>query len=134
AAVVTDGFGLLSSSPQSKGKASAAKTPSQVKVAVLNGTQETGVPAVPHLATEVSNQVVKPAGYSHGPVTNAPASFQKTVVMFRHGHAAEAKALATSVKPKLGDTPTQAMTASVQSVANPARLALVIGLDDSSFG
>jgi LytR cell envelope-related transcriptional attenuator len=132
AAIVTSGFGLISSG--GGGKSKAAKGPKDVKVAVLNGTQEPGVSAVPHLATQVSNQVVEPAGYKTGPVTNAPASFTKTVVMFRHGHGQDAKALATTVKPKLGQTPTQAMTGAVQSAANPARLALVIGLDDSSFG
>jgi hypothetical protein len=132
AAVVTSGFGLISSGEG--GKSKAAKGPKHVKVAVLNGTLEAGVPPVPHLASKVSNQVVKPAGYSIGPVTNAPSSFAKTVVMFRHGHASDAKGLATSVKKKLGQTPTQPMTGSVQSTAKPARLALVIGLDDSSFG
>jgi hypothetical protein len=134
AAVVTDGFGLLSSNEGGGGSAKADKGPSHVKVAVLNGTQEAGVPAVAHLASEVEKQVIKPAGYAVGPVTNSPESFTKTVVMFRHGHDADAKALATAVKPKLGNTATQPMTNTLQSAANPARLALVIGLDDSSFG
>ncbi len=133
AAVVTSGFGLLSSEGGG-GKAKADKGPSHVKVAVLNGTAEPGVPAVAHLASEVEKQVVKPAGYGVGPVTNAPGSFTKTVVMFRSGHEGDAKALATAVRPKLGTTKTQPMTAPVQSTAKPARLALVIGLDDSSFG
>jgi hypothetical protein len=133
AAVVTSGFGLISTGGES-GKVKAAKTPGHVKVAVLNGTQEPGVPAVPHLASEVEKQVVKPLGYAIGPVTNAPESFTKTVVMYRSGHGGDAKSLATAVKGKLGVTGTKAMTNSVQSTANPARLALVIGLDDSSFG
>lgn len=133
AAVATSGFGLLSSSGEN-GKATVAKTPGHVKVAVLNGTQEPGVPAVPHLASEVEKQVVKPAGYGIGPVTNAPESFTKSVVMFRSGHEQDAKALATAVNGKLGKTGTKPMTKPIQSTAKPARLALVIGLDDSSFG
>ena len=134
AAVITRGFGLLSSEGGGGGKAKADKGPSHVKVAVLNGTEETGVPAVPHLASEVEKQVIKPAGYGVGPVTNSPMPSSKTVVMFRPGHGADAKALATAIRPKLGTTNTQAMTGEVRSTANPARLALVIGLDNSSFG
>jgi hypothetical protein len=134
AAVVTSGFGLISSGGGSGGNAKAAKGPSHVKVAVLNGTQEAGVPAVAHLASDVEKQVVKPLGYKVGPVTNSPMPVSKTVVMFRAGHGADAKALATAVRPKLGTTKTKPMTSSIQSTAKPARLALVIGLDDSSFG
>jgi len=133
AAVVTSGFGLIGSG-SGGGKASSAKGSAHLRVAVLNGTQENGVPAVSNLASKVANQVVKPHGYRPGPVTNAPASFPKTVIMFRAGHGADAEALATTVKKKLGTTPTHTMTGTIRAAAGKARLALVLGLDDSSFG
>jgi len=131
AVVLTSGFGLIGSG--GGGKTQAARPPSSIKVAVLNGTQENGVQAVAGLASAVAHKVVKPAGYRAGPVTNAPGSFATTVVMFKPGHGGDAKALATAVQPKLGKTPTQSMTGSTQSVAGKAKLALVIGLDDSRF-
>jgi hypothetical protein len=54
--------------------------------------------------------------------------------MFSPHDAASARALATAVKPKLGRTPVQKMTATTQSAAGKAQLALVIGLDDAEFG
>jgi hypothetical protein len=133
AAVLTRGFGLAGSSSEG-GPARAARPPSHLRVAVLNGTQEAGVQAVAGLASKVAHEVVKPAGYKAGPVTNAPGSFRRTVVMFKHGHGGEAKALATAVQPKLGTTPTQSMTGATRSVVGKAELAVVIGLDDSRFG
>src|SRR5436190_7906195 len=130
AAVLTEGFGLVGSK-SGGGSGRAARPPSSLKVAVLNGTEENGVQAVAGLASKVAHKVVKPAGYRAGPVTNAPGSFATTVVMFRRGHGGDAKALATAVQPKLGKTPTQSMTGSTRSVAGKAKLALVIGLDDS---
>jgi hypothetical protein len=132
AAIITDGFGLVGSKSHG-GRARAARPPSHVRVAVLNGTQENGVQAVAGLASKVAHKVVKPAGYKAGPITNAPGSFTTTVVMFKPGHGGDAKALATAVRPKLGKTPTQSMTGSTRSVAGKAKLALVIGLNDSRF-
>jgi hypothetical protein len=134
AAVVTKGFGLLGGGPSSRGRADVAMSPSSLRVAVLNGTQENTVPAVPNLASNVANQVLKPAGYRTGPVTNAPGSFATTVVMFTPHEAPAARALATTVKPKLGRTPVQPITGSIKPVAGKAELALVIGLDDARFG
>ena len=134
AAVVTKGFGLIGGETASHGRADLAEGPSSVQVAVLNGTQETGVAAVPNLASHVAHQVVKPAGYRAGPITNAPGSFATTVIMFAPRYAAAARELATAVKSKLGRTPVQPMTGSTRSAAGKADLALVIGLDDARFG
>jgi hypothetical protein len=130
-AVVTKGFGLVGGGAAAKRH---AERPSSVRVAVLNGTQETGTAAVSGLASRVAHEVVKPAGYRAGPITNAPGSFATTVVMFARHEASAARALVTTVKPKLGRTPVQPMTASTRAVAGKAQLALVIGLDDSGFG
>lgn len=134
AAVVTKGFGLIGGGTTHHGRADAALRPSSIRVAVLNGTQESGVGAVPGLASSVAHDVVKPAGYRTGPITNASGSFATTVIMYGQHDAPAAKALATAVEPKLGHTPVQPITGSTRSVAGKAELALVIGLDDSRFG
>ena len=53
--------------------------------------------------------------------------------MFVAGHEAEAKRLAKDIAPKLGDTPTDKMTAEVEARSKGASLALGLGLDDSQF-
>ena len=95
-------------------------------MAVLNGTD------VPGLAALVDKQVVKDAGYKTGTIDNAGSSFANTVAMFAPGHEAEAKRLAKAIEPKLGDTPTEAMTTDVTARASGAPLALGLGLDDSA--
>jgi hypothetical protein len=124
AAILTSGFGLVGGEDQPGHRHGSAKP----KVAVLNGTSVTG------LADLVEKKVVKKAGYKTGPVTNAGSSFANTVVMYRPGGRGQAKDLATAIKPKLGETPVQAMTADVKGRAAGAQLALALGLDDSSFG
>lgn len=125
AGVLTSGFGVLAGDEQGKHHRHAGPKPS---VAVLNGT------AIPDLAARVNTGVVEPAGYKTGTVANAGSSFTTTVVMFAPGHQAEAKALATAIRPKLGETPTQEMTSDVKSRAGGAPLALNVGLDDSRLG
>jgi hypothetical protein len=126
AAVLTSGFGLLSDSKGDRGhEAGAASKP---PVAVLNGTSVTG------LADRVNKDVIKPAGYKVGPVTNSGSSFSNTVIMYLPDHRAEAKALAGEVKRKLGDTPTGQMTPDVKARSGKAPLALALGLDDAQFG
>jgi len=123
---VTSGFGLVGGNDgASHHKGGSASKP---KVAVLNGTSVTG------LADLVEKQVVKPAGYKSGVVTNAGSSFANTVVMYLSGGRSQAKKLAAAIKPKLGDTPVQAMTSDVKARTGGAPLALALGLDDASFG
>jgi LytR cell envelope-related transcriptional attenuator len=133
AAALTSGFGLVSSNATGR-DGGATAPPGKIRVAVLNGTQESGVAPVAGLASTVTHDVVKPAGYKAGPVTNAPGSFSSTVIMFTRHHLPDARALATAVKPKLGQPQVQPITGSVRSVAKKAELALVVGLDDSRFG
>jgi hypothetical protein len=125
AGVLTSGFGVVGGDDgKQHGHGSSAKP----HVAVLNGTGVSG------LAALVAKQVVKDAGYKTGTVANAGSSIAKTVVMFAPGHEPQAKKLAKAVKPKLGDTPTKAMTADVMALAKDAPLALGLGLDDAQFG
>ena len=126
AGVLTSGFGLFGgNAPQSRNTHQGSTR--KPTVAVLNGT------SVPGLAARVGRKVVKAAGYRTGTITNAGSSFSGTVIMFTSGHEAQAKALATAVKPELGGTPTQGMTAEVRARAGGAPLALGLGLDDSRF-
>ncbi|HMC06568.1 MAG TPA: LytR C-terminal domain-containing protein [Solirubrobacterales bacterium] len=123
AGVATSGFGLVGGGG---GADKHQKHNGRPNVAVLNGT------AVPNLAAQVDQQVLKPAGYKSGTVSNAGSTFAQTVVMYDSGHRADAKSLATAIQPKLGKTPTQAMTSDVRSHAGAAPLAVAVGLDDSS--
>jgi len=125
AGVVTSGFGLVGG--DGSGKHDKHGHSSKPMVAVLNGT------SVPNLASRVEQDVVKAAGYKSSDVTNSPSSFAKTVVMYTSGRRAEAKALATAIKPKLGQTPTEPVTADVKARAGGAPLALAVGLDDAGF-
>lgn len=133
AGILTGGFGL-GGGGASKHPAKPIAAPAQTKVAVLNGSQQQGVAGVPGLAGAVLNQVVKPAGYRTGKVADAPTPFAKSTVLFAHGQAREAKALAAAVKPKLGTTKIQAMSSDVGSLVGKTPLALIIGADDTSFG
>jgi LytR cell envelope-related transcriptional attenuator len=126
AGALTSGFGVLGDS-DGKRREHGGSSP-KPSVAVLNGT------GVPGLAALVDEQVVQPAGYKTGTIDNAGSSFANTVAMFAPGKEAQAKRLAKAIESKLGDTPTQAMTADVRARAGDAPLALGLGLDDSRFG
>jgi hypothetical protein len=125
--VVTSGFGLVGGGGGGDGKHGSTAKPKPT-VAVINGT------AVPGLAATVEQQVVKKAGYKTGPVGNANASVNQTVVEYTHGMRADAQKFAAAVKSKLGDTPVQPMTPETKSAAGKVDLALVLGLDDAGFG
>ncbi len=124
-AVLTSGFGLVGADD---GRHHHKGTSPKPTVAILNGTSVTG------LADAVDRQVVKPAGYKSGMVTNAGSSFANTVVMYTPGGRGEGKRLAGAIKPKLGETPVQGMTPDVKARAGGASLALGVGLDDAGFG
>jgi hypothetical protein len=124
--VVTSGFGLVGGGTGDQKHPSGAKRlPS---VAVINGTSVSG------LAATVEQRVVKRAGYDPGPVGNAAATVDATMVEYAGGMRADALALAKAVKPELDDTPVQPMTADIKDIAGKAELALVLGLDDAGFG
>jgi len=124
AGVLTSGFGVFGGNDGNHHKHGSSGKP---HVAVLNGT------GVPGLAALVGKQVVKAAGYKTGTVANAGSSFTNTVAMFAPGQEPQAKKLAKAIKPKLGDTPTTAMTTDVRARADGAPLALALGLDDAQF-
>ena len=117
AGALTSGFGLFGGDGAKRQE--PRRSLLEAAVAVLNGT------AVPGLADAGRKEVVKPAGYKAGTVDNAGSSFANTVVMFAPGREAEAKKLAKAIEPKLGETPTQAMTPDVERARGrrPWRLA-----------
>ena len=127
--VATSGFGLVGGGGDGGGGGTpGSHAKSKPTVAVINGT------SVPGLAATVEQKVVKRAGYKPGPVGNANASVNATVVEYTNGMRSEAQKLAAAVKPQLGDTPVQPMTADTKAAAGKVDLALVLGLDDAGFG
>jgi len=127
-AVVTSGFGLVGGGDGGGGGKDGGKAPPKATVAVINGTN------VPGLAATVEQGVVRKAGYKTGPVGNATASVNATVVEYASGKRADAQQFAAAVKKQLGETPVQPMTPETRSAAGKVDLALVLGLDDAGFG
>lgn len=127
--VVTSGFGLVGGGGGGGGDGKQAGTAKpKPTVAVINGT------AVPGLAATVEQKVVEKAGYKSGPVGNANASVNQTVVEYTNGMRSDAQKFAAAVKKQLGDTPVQPMTPETKAAAGKVDLALVLGLDDAGFG
>jgi len=103
------------------GKQSAALRPSQIEVAVLNGT------AVEGLAGTYGGMVEK-KGFKLGAVTNSNSSFEESVVMFKPGDGREAHRVATALEIKH----VRPITEEIALVAAGAPVAVVIGEDNAS--
>jgi hypothetical protein len=116
---------LISGSDEGSGgagsKQAAAKIkPSEIEVAVLNGT------AVPGLAASFGDEV-EGKGFELGAVTNSSSSFVDSVVMFKRGHKPEAQKVAKQLKiAKL-----QLMTGEIESASAGAAVAVVVGEDNA---
>ena len=104
-----------------QGKRSASLRPSQIEVAVLNGT------AVEGLAGEYGDRV-EHHGFELGVVTNSSSSFEESVVMFKHGNGQAAH----KVSKALGISRVRPMTEEIALVAAGAPVAVVIGEDNAS--
>lgn len=98
-----------------------ALRPSQIEVAVLNGT------AVPGLAADFGNEVER-KGFQLGPVTNSSTSFTESVVMFQRGHAPEARRVAGAVD----ISHVRLMTSDIAAVSEGAPVAVIVGEDNAS--
>ena len=103
-------------------KAAVAKiNPSEVEVAVLNGT------AVPGLAATFGDKV-EGKNFQLGPVTNSSSSFSESVVMFRRGHKPEARKVSKALSiPNL-----ELMSSEIESVAAGADVAVIVGEDNAA--
>jgi hypothetical protein len=73
-----------------EGAAPGGLDPSQIEVAVLNGTTASG------LASKVGSDL-QANGFDLGEVTNATSGFEQTVVMFRRGNERQARKVAKTL-------------------------------------
>jgi Sec-independent protein translocase protein TatA len=103
-------------------QAAAGKTlkPDEIEVAVLNGTEATGLAATWGDKAEAK-------GFEVGAITNTTSTFENSVVMFETGAATEAKTVAKQLKIHK----VQPMTAEVSGVSNGAKVAVVVGEDNA---
>lgn len=119
---------LLSGSGGGNGSASGKQTaakvkPSEIEVAVLNGT------AVPGLAATWGDKV-EAKGFKLGAVTNSSSSFTDSVVMFKRGRKPEASKVAKQLQIKK----LQLMSGEIESVSAGAPVAVVVGEDNAETG
>jgi hypothetical protein len=121
-------YALLSGSDEdakggSQGKQASAKQvkPSEVEVAVLNGT------ATPGLAATFGDQI-ESRGYQLGAVTNSDEPAETSIVMFTTGHKPEAKKVAK----QLQISELRMMTTEIKSASAGANVAVIIGEDDAA--
>lgn len=118
-------YALLSGSDESasggNSKQAAAKVkPSDIEVAVLNGT------AVPNLAATYGNEVER-KGFKLGAITNTSSSFADSVVMFTRGHKTEAKKVAK----QLGISKLQLMEEEIEAISSGANVTVIVGEDNA---
>lgn len=133
AGVLTSGFGLVGGNDQGKGGGKSRHQP-KPDIAVLNATQSPTAPPVAGLAHAVSIDVVKPAGYKVVAEDDAPSGLANTTIMYSGDFKDAADKFAQKVRPKLGDTAVTKMSSDVKANARGAKVGLLIGLDDSTFG
>jgi hypothetical protein len=103
-----------------QGKSTKALKPSEIEVSVLNGTAVTG------LAGTYGNKVER-KGFQLGAVTNSATSFTDSVVMFRRGHAPEARRVASV----LGISDVRLMSSDIAAVSGGAPVAVIVGEDNA---
>ena len=104
------------------GKQAAAKVkPSEVEVAVLNGTATAGLAAT-------YGDKLEGKGYELGKVTNSDEPAETSVVMFARGHKPEAKKVAK----QLQIDALQLMTGTIETDSGEANVAVIIGEDDAA--
>jgi hypothetical protein len=105
-----------------KGKQAAVQTvkPGEIEVAVLNGTEATGLAAT-------WGDMVEEKGFELGAVTNTEAQFEDSVVMFKQGRTPEAKVVAK----RLSIDKVAPMISEVAQVSGPAKVAVVVGEDNA---
>ncbi len=97
-----------------------AVKPSEIEVAVLNGT------SVPGLAATFGEKVEE-KGFEAGAVTNSSETFEDSVVMFKAGHEPEAKLVGKRISiPRV-----EQMSGEIIQVARKANVAVVVGEDNA---
>jgi len=116
---------LLGGNGNDKGSNNGVVKPSQVEVAVLNGTN----PPVQGLAGTVGNKL-EGKGFKVGVVTNSRNSFTESVVMFTRGHKPEA----VKVGKGLGINKVRLMTPDIRGDSAGAMVSVVVGQDKANLG
>lgn len=116
---------LLGGNGNDKGSNNGVVKPSQVEVAVLNGTN----PPVQGLAGTVGNKL-EGKGFKVGVVTNSRNSFTESVVMFTRGHKPEA----VKVGKGLGINKVRLMTPEIRGDSAGAMVSVVVGQDNANIG
>ena len=116
---------LLGGNGNDKGSNNGVVKPSQVEVAVLNGTN----PPVQGLAGTVGNKL-EGKGFKVGVVTNSRNSFTESVVMFTRGHKPEAAKVAKG----LGINKVRLMTPEIRGDSAGAMVSVVVGQDNANIG
>ena len=119
--VVTQGSDDATGKGGGQGKTAKALKPGEIEVTVLNGT------AVPGLAATYGDKVER-KGFQLGAVTNSATSFTDSVVMFKRGHAPEARRVASV----LGISDVQLMSDEIESVSGSAPVSVIVGEDNAS--
>lgn len=112
---------LLDEGGSERAPKTGAIDPSEVSVAVLNGT------TVPGLGAKVGDDV-EANGFDLGAVTTIPQPFDQTVVRFEEGHEREARSLAKD----LGVGPVQPIDRQVQRLSEGADVVVIAGQDRAS--
>jgi hypothetical protein len=133
AAVLTSGFGLVGDDGAREASRPPPPKPRNVDVAVLNATQASDVAAVPGLAATISDALVRPLDYNVVLESDAPSGVERTTVMFAPGERASARQLAKRVRADLGEAEIVPMTQEVEEASRQADVALLIGVDNSTF-
>jgi hypothetical protein len=116
--------GLFGGGDEDQGSSQALK-PSQVEVAVLNGTN----PPVQGIAGVVGDRL-SAAGFQIGRVSNSRNSFTESVVMFKRGFKPEA----TRVGRNLEIQKVRQMTPEIRGDSAGATVSVVVGQDKADFG
>ena len=112
---------LLEEGGSDRAPRTGAIDPSEVSVAVLNGT------AVPGLGAKVGDDV-EANGFDLGAVSTISEPFDQTVVRFEQGHERDARQLAKD----LGVGPVQPIDRQVQRLSEGADVVVIAGQDRAS--
>jgi len=102
-------------------QAAAAVKPSEIEVAVLNGTSAAGLAAT-------YGDKVEGKDFELGAVSNTEQPFEASVVMFERGHKPEAQKVAK----QLQISKLQLMSSEVQTASEGAKVAVVVGEDNAT--
>lgn len=138
AAVLSSGFGLVGGEEGRARSASTTKadepppSPSEIEVAVLNGTTSGTAPGIPGLAGEAGRRVSS-AGFELGAVGDTSTPFSTSVVMFEPTSKDAAKVVADELQTELGELRLERMTGEVRTLAGDSGVVLVVGQDNADL-